>query len=61
MVFTTVNSIEFTFRKFRNMKMVIWHITTHFVVEGHHCALQETDCQTSLSSHEIITVRFDSL
>ena len=35
MVFTIVNSIEFTFRKYKNMKMAIWHITTHFVVEGH--------------------------
>ena len=32
MVFTIVNSIEFTFRKLENMKMAIWHITTHFVV-----------------------------
>ena len=36
MVFTIVNSIEFIFRKHRNMKMAIWHITTHFVVEGHN-------------------------
>ena len=36
MVFTIVKSIEFTFRKY-NMKMAIWHITTHFVVEGHIC------------------------
>ena len=35
MVFNIVNSIEFTFRKYKNMKMAIWHITTHFVVEGH--------------------------
>ena len=35
MVFTIVNSIEFIFRKYKNMKMAIWHITTHFVVEGH--------------------------
>ena len=37
MVFTIVNSIEFTFRKYENMKMAIWHITTHFMVEGHKC------------------------
>ena len=41
MVFTTVNSIEFTFRKYRNMKMAIWHITTHFVVEGHKLGTQK--------------------
>ena len=35
MDFTIVNSKEFTFRKYENMKMAIWHITTHFVVEGH--------------------------
>ena len=35
MVFTSVNSIEFTVRKCKNMKMAIWHITTHFMVEGH--------------------------
>ena len=35
MVFTIVNSIEYTFRKYKNMKMAIWHIATHFVVEGH--------------------------
>ena len=35
MVFTIVNSIEFTFRNFKNIKMAIWRITTHFVVEGH--------------------------
>ena len=34
MVFTVVNSTEFTSRKCKNMKMAIWHITTHFVVEG---------------------------
>ena len=34
MVFTIVKSIEFTFRKYKIMKMAIWHITTHFV-EGH--------------------------
>ena len=36
MVFTAVNGIEFTFRKYRNMKMAIRLITTHFVVEGHN-------------------------
>ena len=35
MVFTIVKNTEFTFRKYKNMKMAIWHITTHFVVEGH--------------------------
>ena len=35
MVFTTVNGIEFAFRKYKNMKMAISHIATHFVVEGH--------------------------
>ena len=34
-VFAIVNSIEFTFRKYKNMKMAIWQITTHFLVEGH--------------------------
>ena len=24
----------FTFRKYKNMKMAIWHVTIHFVVEG---------------------------
>ena len=33
--FAIVNSKEFTFRKYTNMKMAIWHITTDFVVEGH--------------------------
>ena len=33
MFFTIVNSIEFTFRKYKNMKMAVWHIATHFVVE----------------------------
>ena len=37
MVFAIVNSIELTFRKYENMKVPIWHITTHFVVEGHIC------------------------
>ena len=37
MGFTIVNSIEVTFIKYKNMKMAIWHITTHFVVEGHIC------------------------
>ena len=23
---------------YKNMKMAIWHVTTHFVVEGHICA-----------------------
>ena len=32
MAFTSVNSIEFTFRQYKNMKMAILHITTHFVV-----------------------------
>ena len=40
MVCTIVNSIEFTFRKCKNMKMAIWRITTHFVVEGHICDLE---------------------
>ena len=35
MVFPIAISIEFTFRKYKNMKMTIWHITTDFVVEGH--------------------------
>ena len=39
MVFTIVTSIEFTSRKYKNMKMVIRHITTHFVVEGHILAV----------------------
>ena len=34
MVFTIVLSIKCSFRKY-NMKRAIWHITTHFVVEGH--------------------------
>ena len=37
MVFTIVQSIEFTFRKYENMKMAIWHIKTHAVVKGHKC------------------------
>ena len=39
MVFTIVNSIEFALRKYKNMKMAIWHITTHFVVEGHNAVM----------------------
>ena len=41
MVFTIVNSIEFPFRKYKKnpMKMAIWHITTHFVVEGHKMSM----------------------
>ena len=35
MGFTFVNSIELTFRQYKNMKMAIRHIATHFVVEGH--------------------------
>ena len=35
MVFTILNIIEFTFRKKKPTKMAIWHIMTHFVVEGH--------------------------
>ena len=35
MVFTVVKSIESIFRQYQNMKLAIWHITTHFVVEGH--------------------------
>ena len=35
MVFTIVNNTEFTFRRYKKMKMAIWHITTHFVVKGH--------------------------
>ena len=36
MAFTIVKSIKFSFRIiYKNMKMAIWHITTHFVVEGH--------------------------
>ena len=35
MVFTIANSIEFTFRKYNNIKIAIWHISTHFVVDGH--------------------------
>ena len=35
MVFTIVNSTEFTFRKKKKKKMAIWHVMTHFVVEGH--------------------------
>ena len=39
MFFTIVKSTELTFRKYKNMKMAIWHITTHFVVEGHKYTL----------------------
>ena len=35
MVFTIVKSIDFSFRKYKNVKMAIWLIATHFVVEGH--------------------------
>ena len=35
MVFTIVTSIQFASRKYKNMKMVIRHITTHFMVDGH--------------------------
>ena len=35
MVLIIVNSTEFTFRKYKNIKMDIWYITTHFMVEGH--------------------------
>ena len=40
MVFTIVNDIDFTLRKYKNTKMAIWHITTHFVVEGHISVLR---------------------
>ena len=36
MGFTNDNSIEFTVRKHINMNMEIWHLVTHFVVDGHH-------------------------
>ena len=35
MVLAIVNSIDFTFRLYKNTKMAMWHIATHFVVEGH--------------------------
>ena len=45
MVLIIVSSTEFTFRKYKNMKMAIWHITTHFMVEGHIYTTNKRDLE----------------
>ena len=53
MVFTIVNSIEFTFRKYENMKMVLWLITTHFVVEDQICVMCTLTCDCAIISRSL--------
>ena len=59
MVLTIIKkSIEFTFRKYINMKMTTRHITTHFVVEGHRMLLSITSLLHE-ASEEVIFVSDD--
>ena len=51
MDFIIVNNIECTFRKYKNMEMAIWHITTHFMVEGHKYLIDSCRFTISIDMH----------